>query len=506
MNKNAVKSKKIPSTLKTHNFPTARPGYPKMPSSRYPELYTKAKRPVSRHHKNSRNLINNSMRNFETQHVTIDLKDMDKSTFQSTHTRGENEHTPKKSNSSKIVKHKNKKRFTKFSKTPKQPEHPYTKIDSRPYKSNERVSPRKFLEQQNSYKREDLKIEVESTAVKDSPIKQYIYDSLRSNKPPSHIFNKKNNESEIQRNFSKESDMCKPVSWNESTEDPTQNQRISIEEKIDHWARLANESNNDNLDIRQELFKAFGADKEYFMSKRRGAVKEDSVDYGQNNRILHIRQAWDPNKEITPTSSIKTSEFSKLNRLEDSEVSSDRNQLDSFRNIPVEEISPLERYQLETPKKRSSSPRVQQKVLDCLRGNFKDSHLYHSNSVKKLQKKESFDIISKAREACDQYLRQVDQQSWDQQVVRLENPNDEEEVKEFCNKSNTNNNLEPYLEPASLQGDSRRSRYQDYLQTDEDPWSSEKKSYLKPEYVEKIFDTQKVPDQTEERGPNNMKL
>jgi len=77
------------------------------------------------------------------------------------------------------------------------------------------VSPRKFIETQRSYKRKDLLIDIDAKHIQDSPVQQYIYDSLRSRTGPTAYKTHKlpepsdqqNSHYLYQRNFSKESDM-----------------------------------------------------------------------------------------------------------------------------------------------------------------------------------------------------------------------------------------------------------------------------------------------------------
>ncbi|CAI2384056.1 unnamed protein product [Moneuplotes crassus] len=481
LNKNAFKQK-----LHTDR-PRNCTSKPKFLSSKKQERLSKFKRTQSRSKGNSRNAVNQSMRNFETQYVTIDLKDMDKSTFQST-----------------ILKEQSSVNNEKFNSSPANMVNNKLK-ESSGVSLSTKVSPRKFLECQNNPDKPDLSIDADLNSVKDSPVRQFIYDSLRS-KEGIHpeIFSKKTNcpkkapQSNFNRNFSKESDMCAPMSCNESAEENKDVQRISFEEKIDYCAKLANEVTNENFDIRQQLFKAFGynqADEEFYISRRRGAVGEDLTEYGNNNRILHVRQSWNPNREITPTSSIQTSEFSKWNKQEDSEISSEKNMLDSFKkNNDKKESKSSNQEGIEKPKKMSNSPKVMQKVFNTLSENpgLTEIDGSQSNLKKNALKKESFDIISKAREACDKYLKLMEgENSPLKNVEKLLNPNDEEEVEKFC-KTVSKNNLAPYLEPVEHLENSRRSRYQEYLVSEDDCMSSEKRSFLNSDNFMSIFEDQQV--------------
>ena len=56
-----------------------------------------------------------------------------------------------------------------------------------------------------------------------------------------------------------------------------------------------------------------------------------------------------------------------------------------------------------------------------------------------------------------------------------------EEVKEK-DENHKNNDLKTYLEPNFPKNELKKTKYQDYLLSDEDLLSSEKKSYLNQEY------------------------
>ena len=91
---------------------------------------------------------------------------------------------------------------------------------------------------------------------------------------------------------------------------------IERKEKLLSCDKFSKKPTKEIFDIRQQLFKAFGynkKDEEFYMEKRRGAVRDNTIDLGNNNRILHIRKTWDSQQKMTPTSSIQTSEFSKIN-------------------------------------------------------------------------------------------------------------------------------------------------------------------------------------------------
>jgi hypothetical protein len=137
-----------------------------------------------------------------------------------------------------------------------------------------------------------------------------------------------------------------------------------------------------------------------------------NVDQKDNtSKVLYIRQTWDHTQKITPYSSMKSSEFSRLNKMDDSECSSSRPYMESFTNLPnksskfngnmySESVSPL---------KRQGSSKIMQKVINSLRGNMDKMPYEPSGSKvpKSFKKKESVDIISKAKAACNQYLEQI---------------------------------------------------------------------------------------------------
>lgn len=152
------------------------------------------------------------------------------------------------------------------------------------------------------------------------------------------------------------------------------------------------------------------------MGKRRGGIEENTVHMDRNNnRILHIRQTWDSNKKITPTSSMKTSEFSKINQMEDSEFSSDKTFTESFNHNQKWKLEKEQKfYNSEPPKKHENNPKIKQKILESLKGMQKQSNSFHPNSKNIIEKKESFDIISKAKEVCDNFLKQIDQKNLNQ--------------------------------------------------------------------------------------------
>mmetsp|Transcript_15000 Transcript_15000/g.14870 ORF Transcript_15000/g.14870 Transcript_15000/m.14870 type:complete len:141 (-) Transcript_15000:49-471(-) len=132
-----------------------------------------------------------------------------------------------------------------------------------------------------------------------------------------------------------------------------------------------------------------------------------------------------------------------------------------------------------------------QKVIYSLRGNLRDKELYHSNSMKKLQKKESFDIISKAREACDQYLKHLDSKSSERESIeKLLNSNDIEESKQL-RTTPIRGNLIPYLGQANTIPN-RKVRYQDYLMNNEPSSSSGRKSYLDLDHISGSLEDQQV--------------
>ena len=75
---------------------------------------------------------------------------------------------------------------------------------------------------------------------------------------------------------------------------------------------------------------------EYYLRKRRGGLEEPNnhsnmrkshnPDLFRNiNSIVHIRQNIDPTTKITPSSSMKSSDFIKLTKFDDSEPSSEKN-------------------------------------------------------------------------------------------------------------------------------------------------------------------------------------
>jgi len=131
----------------------------------------------------------------------------------------------------------------------------------------------------------------------------------------------------------------------------------AYDNRLNKCLDLAASSPSNQFDIRQQLFNAFSSgnannispdkkdEADYFMEKRRGGVNTnnnalnlDSSKYISNdvknmNSIVHIRQTWDPSHKITPNSSMRTSEFSKLNRYDDSEYSSDKTIKESFNKL-----------------------------------------------------------------------------------------------------------------------------------------------------------------------------
>lgn len=183
---------------------------------------------------------------------------------------------------------------------------------------------------------------------------------------------------------------------------------------------LAENTDNDFLDTKQQLFKAFGYDdkgalsarlrsNDYYLKKRRGGMENSptKIDLTQTQHspeafkslssVVHIRQTWDPARKITPTSSLKSSEFSKLNKFEDSEYSSEctLTESNSQKNLKSLASSIKSTHSL-SPNKKNHNPKVMQKVLEVLRDPA------HKSLLEKQKRRKSsgrLDIISKAKEA-----------------------------------------------------------------------------------------------------------
>ena len=322
------------------------------------------------------NQVNQSLKNFETQYVKINLKEIDpQSTFQSSRAPDSSRW---KSDRARILNSPNE-MLNKLAKS---------KLKQ---SSWVRVNPKNFWDLDDStYKREDLKIETNTDHIKDSPVKQYIYDSLRNKGGiNTEIFKKQGEKDDLhhlfQRNNSKESDMWRPVSWQESDNSMNDESPVpTLDQKLEFWAKFDKKRPNDNFDIRQQLFKAFGynqLDEEFYISRRRGAVENDTIDLGNNtNRFLHIRQPWDPSNKITPSSSMRTSEFSRLNKMEDSEASSEKNPPLFKHRREEEKIMRI--YDKRGIKKRARSPKIEKKGNNSLHKEGGDENFTHSSSMK----------------------------------------------------------------------------------------------------------------------------
>ena len=63
----------------------------------------------------------------------------------------------------------------------------------------------------------------------------------------------------------------------------------------------------------------------------------------------------------------------------------------------------------ESPKKRKGSPKIKQKIFNSFKNNEVQTNFLSSKTKKNSEKKESFDIISKAKEVCDEFLKKIDQ-------------------------------------------------------------------------------------------------
>jgi hypothetical protein len=196
----------------------------------------------------------------------------------------------------------------------------------------------------------------------------------------------------------------------------------AYDNRLDECLRLANNHKQENnFDIRQQLHKAFGYDEpedSFQIAKRRGAVGSQmlNVDHKDNtSRVLHIRQTWDDTLKITPYSSMKSSEFSRLNKMDESESSSSRPYLESFTNLPNKSSKFYGNMYSKSvsPIKRKGSAQIMQKVLNSLRGDMDKMpyKLSGSKVLKSFKKIESVDIISKAKAACNQYLEQIEHNS-----------------------------------------------------------------------------------------------
>lgn len=274
------------------------------------------------------------MRNFETHHVTIDLKEIDpQSTAQSSESKPSVKKT-KKTVAQKILQSSTK---------------PKNKVQKTlVLTSRSKISPRKFIKGQNRPKGgSKLKLETSGTkCLSESPVKEYIHNSLRNHNKinPSHPKPIVKPISKLEksaprpslmtqrtpihpiietRKSSKESSMCNPVSCNSSR---SEMKPEDIQANIDAYDNRLNRcldlaKSEENFDIRQQLFKAFGYDEQeeqFYMGKRRGGLENQSLELASptSGRVLHIRKNWDPLNKITPTSSIQTSELSKFVKTE----------------------------------------------------------------------------------------------------------------------------------------------------------------------------------------------
>ena len=136
-----------------------------------------------------------------------------------------------------------------------------------------------------------------------------------------------------------------------------------------------------------------------------------------------------------------------------------------------------------------------QKVLETLRNREEKPRFIKRNFERP---KENMDIIQKAKEACNQYLKQMEKsnmmtahstQKLDSELIYENWESSKYESPEFF-KQYTAPNVSPE------KGDSK-NRYRDYLLADEDMYSLEKKdSYLNKEYWNNIFEEPSFGPQT----------
>lgn len=291
------------------------------------------------------------MKHFETHHITIDLNDIDpQSTTQSSKQKEVTKSfqlTPEKTLKNPFMNPKNppvsisNTNPLKNQPSPCTPKSPFHIISSQKH-------PMASPKPQN---------------LSESPIKTFIHNTLRDEytlKNSLKIEESKKEETHylFQRNFSKESDMWHPVSCN-SSEDIDQEEIMenikAYDNRLNKWLDLAASHDSHQFDIRKQLFRAFGYGtldtslkhpQDYYLRKRRNGMNttqqqlnmsrsQKNSDLGCINSIVHIRQAWDPTNKMTPTSSMKTSEFSKINKYDESDLSSEHTIKESFKQVGI---------------------------------------------------------------------------------------------------------------------------------------------------------------------------
>lgn len=468
-------------------------------------------------------LVNKSMKNFETHHVTIDLNEFDKqSTLQSTGCK----------NTLKSCEDSSKNNLEPVALLCAKMGQINKLIDRT--SSQPKLSPKKAVKQSPMSHSKVLKSAM-ANYIDGSPMKKFIQSTLRDeyvikhhNSVKPEMENQESDNSDdhylFQRNPSKESDMCKPMSFNgdeaEPSEELDQDDIIAnidaYDNRLNKCLDLAASSDTNQFNIREQLFKAFGYDEaahnsfqnNYYLKKRRNGMgtQGEKINVSQSQRnpdmlrninsIVHIRQTWDPSQKITPSSSLKTSEFSKFNKFEDSEVSSDKTYSDPLNQLHMKCSKPVENApKSNSQNSRNHSPKIMQKVLETLR-NQKEKPRFNKSHHER--PKESLNIIQKAKEACNQYLKQMEKSNMmtadSTQKLHSEPFNDNWESSKYESPEFFKPYFAPNVSPAK--GDSK-NRYRDYMLADEDMYSLEKKdSYLNREYWNNIFEEPSFGPQT----------
>jgi hypothetical protein len=223
------------------------------------------------------------------------------------------------------------------------------------------------------------------------------------------------------------------------------------------------ESGSKSFDIRYQLFKAFGynngreesKEEGYFLNKRRGGMEDMRKEFSS---VVFIKESTD-GVGVTPVSSLDN---------ESMEFGFNNKTTSILSKTPTSSLSALSFLSL-SPSKQSKSPKIMQKVLEKLQSQGSKPAFpkkfsrksYKENSLREAKKS---DIISRAKEACSMYLRQMEKEQM------LETP-----FEVFLHESTDSRRPEHIPRESAGLSSVHKRKYRDYLLSEEEIFSSEKK-------------------------------